>query len=319
MAVPIYSFEEYLRKMLAVPRVCSPNVLAFYDHRVGAVCTDAALMLAPLDDHMFHRGDGVFETVKYSEGRIYQLDAHLARLQRSAAGLYLSPPCLWETIRELAIAVAAAGKEPLGQVRILLGRGPGGFGIAPEECPEPSLYVVAYRFHPKPESWFEKGLKGIRTAVAAKESSMAGLKSINYVPNMLMLREAREKGGDIPFCYDNHGYLAESAVANLCIVDAAGTLSIPEFTHSLPGTVLLRVVTLLEGIVPISFRTITEDEVFAAREVIMFGTGPDCVAITSYEGKQIGNGLAGPIAQKARQLIQEDIRATGTPIPGVVL
>ena len=319
MAVPIYSSEEYLRKMLAVPRVCAPDVLAFYDHRVGAVCTDATLMLAPLDDHMFHRGDGVFETVKYSEGRIYQLDAHLERLQRSAAGLFLSPPCPWETIRELAVAVAAAGKEPLGQVRILLGRGPGGFGIAPEECPEPSLYVVAYRYHSRPESWFDKGLKGVRTTVAAKESSMARLKSTNYVPNMLMLREAHEKGGDIPFCYDNQGYLAESAVANLCIVDEFSVLCIPEFTHSLPGTVLLRAVDLLEDSMPIVFRTITEDEVFTAREVIMFGTGPDCVAITSYEGKQIGNGLAGPVAQKARQLIQEDIRATGTPIPGAAL
>ena len=319
MAVSIYSSEEYLRKMLAVPRACAPDTLAFYDHRVGAICTDAALMLAPLDDHILHRGDGVFETVKYSEGRFYQLDAHIERLQRSAAGLFLSPPCSWETVRELALAVAAAGKEPLGQMRILLGRGPGGFGIAPEECPESSLYLVAYRFHPKPESWFEKGLRGVLTAVPAKDPSMARLKNINYVPNMLMLREAREKGGDIPFCYDKEGYLAESAVANLCIVDASGTLSVPEFTHSLPGTILLRVVELLEGTLPITFRRIAEDEVFAAREIIMFGTGPDCVAITSYEGKTIGNGRCGSIAAKARQLIIEDVRAAGTPIPGVAV
>lgn len=318
MAVPVYSSEEFLQKMLAIPRKCAPEILAFYEHRVGAICTDAQVMFAPLDDHLCHRGDGVFESVKYTEGRIYQLDAHLERMQRSAAGLFLTPPVSWERIRELVLETAAAGKDPLGQMRILLGRGPGGFGIDPFECPEASLYLIAYRFHAKPESWFENGLKGYRTSVPAKQPYMAKLKNTNYVPNMLMIREGREKGMDTPFCFDDMGYLAESAIANLCIVDASGTLSVPEFTSSLPGTTLLRALELLEGALPITFRRISEGEITSAREVILFGTGPDCVAITSYEGKKIGNGKAGPIAEKARKLIVEDIRATGAPIPGLV-
>ena len=317
MAVPVYSSKEYLQKMMAVPRVCAPEILAFYEHRVGAICTDANLMLAPLDDHIAHRGDGVFETIKYSEGRLYQLDPHLERLQRSAAGLFLSPPCPWETIRALILEVAAVGKESCGQIRVLLGRGPGGFGIDPDECPESSLYVVAYRAHAKQDSWFEKGLKGFRTSIPAKQSYMAKLKNTNYVPNMLMIREAREKGADTPFCFDDQGYLAESAIANLCIVDASGTLSVPEFTQSLPGTTLLRALELLKGTLPIVFRGIAEDEIRSAREVLLFGTGPDCVAITSYEGTNVGDGRPGPIARKARQLVIEDIRATGTPIPGL--
>ncbi len=317
MAVPVYSSEEYLQRMLAVPRVCAKEVLAFYEHRVGAICTDAKLMFAPLDDHIAHRGDGVFETVKYTDGRFYQLDAHLERMERSAAGLFLAPPCPWEKIRELVLEVAAAGKETIGQMRILIGRGPGGFGIDPCECPEASLYLVAYRFHTKPESWFQQGLKGFRTTIPAKQSYMAKLKNTNYVPNMLMIREGRERGMDTPFCFDELGYLAESAIANLCIVDASGTLSVPEFTSSLPGTTLLQALELLKGTLPITFRRISEGEILSAREVILFGTGPDCVAITSYEGKKIADGKAGPIAEKARKLIVEDIRATGTPIPGL--
>lgn len=317
MAVPVYSSEEFLRKMLALPRVCAPEILAFYEHRVGAICTDPKLMFAPLDDHIAHRGDGVFETVKYTEGRLYQFDPHLERMKRSAAGLFLEPPCAWDDIRRIILEVAAAGKEPQGQMRVLLGRGPGGFGIDPDECPETSLYIVAYRFHPKPESVFVNGLKGFRTSIPAKQAYMAKLKNTNYVPNMLMIREAHEKNADTPFCFDDQGYLAESAVANLCIVDASGTLSVPEFTQSLPGTTLLRALELLKGTLPITFRRISEGEVTSAREVILFGTGPDCIAITSYEGREVGNGKAGPIAVKARRLIVEDIRATGTPIPGL--
>ena len=317
MAVPVYSSEEYLKKLLSIPRACAPEILAFYEHRVGGICTDATLMLAPLDDHITHRGDGVFETVKYSQGKLYLLDSHLERMQRSAAGLFLSPPCSWETIRQLAIDVTAAGKEPFGQMRILLGRGPGGFGIDPAECPEASLYLVAYRSHSKPESWFENGVKGFRTSIPAKQPYMAKLKNTNYVPNMLMIREAREKGMDAPFCFDDQGYLAESAIANLCIVDAAGVLSVPEFTQSLPGTTLLRAMELLEGTIPIAFRHITEEEIFTAQEIILFGTGPDCVAVTSYEGKSIGDGTAGPVTRNARKLIAADIEITGIPVPGL--
>ena len=318
MAVPVFSSDEYLQKMLSLPRACAKDTLAFYEHRIGAICTDAKLMLLPLDDHIAHRGDGVFETVKYTDGRLYQLDPHLERMKRSAAGLYLKAPCSWDEIRQIVIDVAAAGKEKIGQMRILLGRGPGGFGIDPSESPEASLYIVAYRFHSKPEEWFEKGLKGFRTTIPAKQSYMAKLKNTNYVPNMLMIREAKERGMDTPFCFDGEGYLAESAIANLCIVDASGTLSVPEFTHSLPGTTLLRALQLLEGTVPVTFRRIAEREIFAAKEVILLGTGPDCVAITSYEGKAIGDGKAGPIAQMARKLIIKDIHETGTPIPGLV-
>ena len=318
MAATLLSSDEYLKKMLSLPRVCAPEMLAFYEHRIGGICTDTKLMLLPLDDHIAHRGDGVFETVKYVDGRIYQLAPHIERLKRSAAGLYLEPPCSWEELQDIVLAVAAAGKEPMGQMRILIGRGPGGFGIDPAECPEPSLYVVAYRFKLKPESWFAAGLKGFRTSIPAKQAYMAKLKNTNYVPNMLMTREAHERGADTPFCFDREGFLAESAVANLCIVDASGTLSVPDFTHSLPGTTLLRALELLEGFVPIAFRRITEKEIFEAREVILFGTGPDCVSITSYEGKAIANGAPGPVAMHARELVRRDIQETGTPVPGLV-
>lgn len=316
--IPVLASAEYLRKMIAIPRLCAGDVLAFYEHRVGGICTDAACMLIPLDDHLVHRADGVFETVKYAEGKAYQFDAHLGRLQRSAARLFLSPPCLWETVGEIALAVAAAGGEAGGLLRILLGRGPGGFGIDPAECPEAGLYIVAYRNPSYTDAWYAAGLKGARSSIPAKPPAMATVKNTSYTSNMLMVREAREKGADTPFCFDDRNYLAESAVANLCIVDASGVFVVPESAQSLPGTVLKRALQLLEGTLPITTRRVSEEEIFTAREVIMFGTGPDCVAVTSYEGRPIGNGTSGPIAEKARKLIAGDIRRTGTPIPGLV-
>ena len=316
-AIPVVSAGDYAARLLSLPRLGGEEILAFYEHRLGVIGTDPRCMLLPWDDHLAHRGDGVFETVKYTEGRLYQLDAHIERMQRSAQGLYLTPPCSWDRIREITLQVGAAGKEKIGQLRMIVGRGPGGFGIDPAECPEASLYIVAYRFHTKPESWFEKGLAGFRTTIPAKQAYMARLKNTNYVPNVLMIREAKERGADTPFCFDPEGYLAESAVANICIVDASGSIAVPEFTHSLPGTTLLRAMELIGGEVPVVTRKVTEQDIFDAKEALLLGTGPDCAAITRYEGKPVGNGKPGPVSIRLRELIREDILKTGVPIPGL--
>lgn len=316
--IPSVDSATYLQRMLSLSRPGGENTLAFYEHRVGLICTDVKLMLLPLDDHLAHRGDGVFETVKYTGGRLYQLDAHLERLKKSAGGIFLEPPCSWDEVRDIILEVAAAGKEKDGQMRILIGRGPGGFGIDPAESPTPSLYVAAYRFTQKPEAWFEAGLKGFRTTIPAKQGYIARIKNANYLPNALMIREAKERGADIPFCFDDENNLAESAVANLCLVEKGGTLVVPEFTNSLRGTTLLRGLDLVKNEVPVVFRTVPEADIFSAEEVILLGTGPDCVAIVSYEGRPVGNGKPGPVSALLRRRIAEDIVATGVPIRGLV-
>ena len=317
ITVPVLTGDELAARILATPRPGEENILAYYEHRLGAICREPRLMLLPLDDHLAHRGDGIFETVKYVDGRLYQLDEHLARMQRSAAGIYLSPPCPWEEIRELVLLTAATGGEPSGMMRILLGRGAGGFGIDPAESPESSLYIVAYRFTPKPESWFSQGRRGFRTSIPAKQGYLARIKNANYLPNVLMVHEAHSKGMDVPFCFNEEGFLAESAIANICLVNTEGVLEVPQFTNALPGTTIRRALELLEGKVRHVLRPVTEEDILEASEVLMLGTGPDCVAVVEYEGKPIGSGREGDVARLLRGLIREDIRKNGIPVPGL--
>jgi len=135
--------NEYLDMLLKAPRPGMDQTLAFYDHRVGVIGKDPKLMLLPLDDHLVHRGDGVFETVKFVSRKLYQLDAHLERLVFSAQSVFLKPPCPWQDLKAMVVEVARAAGQNQGMIRVLLGRGPGGFGIDPGECPESSLYIVA--------------------------------------------------------------------------------------------------------------------------------------------------------------------------------
>lgn len=305
--------DDYLQSLLDAIRPGAEHVLAFYDYRVGLIGTDPRLMLMPWDDHIAHRGDGVFETAKFIDGKVYQLDAHLKRMRSSCQGIHLSPPCPWEEIRGIVLQVAKAAGKPDGLVRVLLGRGPGGFGIDPFECPVPSLYVVAYDIHLKPESVYEKGVTAFKASIPAKQAWLATIKTTNYLPNVLMKREAVQKGFDYALCFDEQGFLAEGATENVCIVDAQGRLSIPEFTNALAGTTLMRGVDLLKREMEVIFRGIPEAELFEAREIILVGTTIDALSVVRFNDKPVHDARPGPVSRRLRALLRQDLADNGVP------
>src|SRR5215831_13781732 len=97
---------------------------AFYSSQLGGVVTDPALMVIPFDDHMVHRGHGIFDTAGLVDGRIYDLDAHLDRLLLSAERAKLRLPGTRAEIRDIIIRTAAASGRRDGSIRYWLSSGP---------------------------------------------------------------------------------------------------------------------------------------------------------------------------------------------------
>ena len=200
---------------MAAPRPGADKILAFYDARVDAVCRDARCLLLPLDDHMCHRGDALFESLCYREGRIFALEEHLARLRDGSRALSLLPPCSWDELRARILDVARASGTDHGDIRVLVGRGPGGFGVSPEECPQSSLYIVALRKALPTEAFYEKGLTAFASAIPPKQEYLARIKSTNYLPNVFMAAEARQRGMDVAVTFDEDFAKAVGTKADL--------------------------------------------------------------------------------------------------------
>ncbi len=313
MHIDIVDGETWREKLEALPRLSSSSVTAFYEHRIGAICKDVRYLLAPIDDHLVHRGDGIFESLKLDQGKILELDAHIQRLKRSAETLGLVSPLAWDELREIIIAVARAGGEPEGTLKLLMGRGEGGLGISPKECPVASFYCIAAKTNPLPASFWEKGLTACRSKIPAKSAFMAQIKSTNYLPNVFMAQEAEDRGVGVSICFDYNGYLAEAAIANVAMIDAKGVFVLPHFRHALPGTTALLAKSLAEECMQVEVRDIYEKELYDAKEILLLGTGPECVAITHYEGQAIGEGKPGKMAKMLRELIHTSLLTGGTP------
>jgi branched-chain amino acid aminotransferase len=69
-------------------------------------------------DHGFTVADGVFETLLVTDGNVYALDRHLARLAKSAAGLGLTPPNLPQISKAITQVLEANSKIDFGYSRI---------------------------------------------------------------------------------------------------------------------------------------------------------------------------------------------------------
>ncbi|MFH0881331.1 MAG: aminotransferase class IV [Lentisphaerota bacterium] len=286
---------------------------AMYSSVAGAIVTDPALMLIPVDDHMVHRGDGVFETLKCVEGAIYNLEAHLERLCGSAAKISIHPGCSKMDMTQALKETIRAGGRRECLARIFLSRGPGSLGISPYDCPAPALYIVAYESKPSFMQQHPQGARVISSRIPVKSGFFATIKSVNYLPNVLLKKEAVDAGADFSVNFDEQGFLAEGATENMGILSPDGVLKSPNPGRVLPGTTMLRTLELARAmagsglIKAIASADISQDDIAHASEAFIFGTTPDVTAIIEFDGRRIGNGAPGRIQMELNRILLDDI------------
>lgn len=312
--VPIRTGEDLARCVAQSGQPYHGQYFAMYSSLWRAIVTDPRWMLLPVDDHMVHRGDGVFETLKVTGGALYNLPAHVQRLERSARQLGLAVPVSGEELAGLVVQTVRAGGQPEALVRILLSRGPGSFGISPRDCPEPALYIIAYAASPPFMEAHPGGARVIRSRQPPKPPFYAAIKTVNYLPNVLMKMEALAAGADFVLTFDEQDHLAEGATENAGIVTAEGVLQFPRSNRLLPGTTAQRVVELarecvgrggLKGIeeVPVPYAAVR-----AAAELLIFGTTPDVTAAVEFDRQPVGEARPGPVFHVLHRALAADIR-----------
>ncbi len=285
---------------------------AMFSSEWNGITTDPRWMRVPVDDHVVHRGDGVFETLKCVQGAIYALKPHLDRLEHSAKAIGLFLPVSLDELSEIVQATVRAGGRHDCLIRILLTRGPGGFGVDPAECPAPGLYVIAYRLAPPFMERHPEGARAATVDVPLKPGWLATVKTCNYLPNVLMRAEAARRGAHFPIVYDEHGHLAEGATENLAVVTRDRCLVLPRPGRILEGITLQRVIELAEesrreGVLrEVARRNIPRGEVLQAAEILVLGTSPDVTAVVELDGQPVGEGRPGPVWKDLSERLRRD-------------
>lgn len=322
-ALPHLNPDDFPRWSKDLVRPYHGQYLAMYSSVFGGIVTDPRLMLVPADDHMVHRGDGVFETVKFVGGSIYNLKAHLDRLCASAGSLSIGLPCAREELQDIVVQTARAARRPEGLIRVLLSRGPGSLGVNPYDCPSPALYVIISEYKKPFMDLHPDGARALTSKMPLKPSPFSNIKSVNYLYNSLMKKEAVDAGVDFVLSFDEEGYLAEGPTENAGIVTPHAVLRVPKPRRILAGTTMKRVLELARQVVETGQLARTEqadiarEDVEGASELLIFGTTPDVTAVVEFDGKRVGAGQPGPVFRTLSRLLTDDIQKNGalqTPI-----
>ncbi|HMO51328.1 MAG TPA: aminotransferase class IV [Kiritimatiellia bacterium] len=285
------------------------DLYAFFSSEFNGIITDPLWMRVPVDDHLVHRGDGVFETLKCVSGRVYCLREHLDRLYASAREIGLAPPGHPEHIREIILEVLRAGERRDALIRVLVSRGPGSMGVSPYDCPSPHLYILAHRL---PPAFMEQHPEGARLALSripVKAGLLATIKTCNYLPNALLKKDAVDQGADFAVNLDECGFIAEGATENVGLVTPEGGLLVPRPGRILPGTTLNRALALAEQGLREGWLTskgeeaLTPADLNRAAEILIFGTTTNVTAVTTWNGRPVADGRPGPVAKHLGALL----------------
>ena len=292
------------------------NYYAFYSSQLGGIVTDPALMVIPFDDHMVHRGHGIFDTAGLVDGRIYDLEAHLDRFLMSAERSKLRVSPSRAEMRDIIVKTTSASGKRDGSIRYWLSSGPGSLELTPAAGAEPGFFVMVFAGLVYPDRWLTQGARVMTTTYPIKAPIYAMTKATNYLPNVLMQMEAKEAGFDTGVFIDADEHVGEGSNMNVAFVTNDGVLVHPTFDHILAGCTSLRLLELAKGLQGrgllkwIEVRDVSVPEARAAREMLLMGSSVKVVSIVQWDDQVIGDGKPGPVAGALLQLLEEDMRSS---------
>ncbi len=282
----------------------------------GALCEEADAKISVFDHGLLY-GDGVFEGIRFYNGRVFKLEEHMNRLYDSAKAILLTIPMAKADLTQALIDTVRANGEHDGYIRLVVTRGVGDLGLNPNLCVKGSIIIISAKIKMYSEELYQKGLE-IITCATRRVSSAAmspAVKSLNYLNNIMAKIEAIQANAAEALMLNEQGYIAECTADNFFIIKGGVLYTPPVSAGSLRGITRGTVLDLAEEMgVPIKETELTRYDAFVADECFLTGTGAEMVGVVKIDSRVIADGKPGLITQALLGKFRDLTRSTGTPI-----
>jgi branched-chain amino acid aminotransferase len=268
-------------------------------------------------DHGLLYGDGVFEGIRFYNGRIFRLEQHIRRLYDCARSILIDIPLdPAQLIEEVCRAVRLNGFQD-GYIRLIVTRGRGPLGLNPFQCPQPSLIIIAAGIALYAEEMYRTGVTMASCATRRPSHDVLSpqVKSLNYLNNIMAKMEALQAGADEGLMLNDRGLVAEGTVENIFMV-RDGKIGTPPLSAGALDGITRRVVFEIaaELGIPLVERELSRHDIFTADECFLSGTAAEVIAAVKLDQRVIGSGQPGPITQQITRRFRELANSTGTPV-----
>lgn len=273
----------------------------------GKMC-DAADAKVSVFDHGFLYGDGVFEGIRVYDGLVFRLKEHIDRLYESAKTLALEIPLTHAEMTQAVLDTIAVNERRDAYIRLVVSRGPGDLGIDPANCSKPTVVIIVADIKLYPKELYEKGATLITSHIRRIPIQCLDvrIKSLNYLNNILAKIDAKRANAIEAVMLNHQGRVAECTADNIFIWTGS-VLKTPDLMQGALGGITRQSVLDIaaeQGILAKETMLGLHD-LYNAKECFLTGTGAEILPVISIDGRQIGEGKAGPMTKRLLALFQD--------------
>jgi D-alanine transaminase len=244
-----------------------------------------------IEDRGYQFGDAVYEFIASYEGKLFCLDDHLDRLERSMQGLSM-PMIPREDLHMAVMGLFEKAGIARAAIYMQISR-----GVSPRNHPFPEKaapqFVMTIRpVEEKPPELRRKGA----TAITVEDFrwGRCDLKTVQLLPNVLAKQKAEEAGAFDAIFVTQEGVVREATSSNIFIVSGGRLITHPLTPHILPGITRNVVIELAGQLnLPVEEGSFNTKDLFGADEVFLTGTVTEVLPIVTIDGIQIGDGAVG--------------------------
>lgn len=260
------------------------------------------------EDRGYNFGDGIYEVVRIYKGRLYQWEAHLKRLFRSAREIRLELPWSEAELREIAWELMEKNQitaQDDASLYLQISR-----GVAPRVHDIPSgirpVIMGFVRRKERPLADMKKGL----TAQLVEDIRWlrCDIKTLNLLGAVLVKQYAKDAGAQESILHRN-GIITECSASNLFAVKNGALYTHPA-NHLILHGITRQVVIELAKTNGIAVHEEPFDIAFLkqADELFLTSTTLEVMPLISVDGQTVGEGRVGEVTQKLQLLFEQHIQ-----------
>lgn len=265
-----------------------------------------------IEDRGYQFADAVYEVWALFDGKLSDPEGHFVRLERSLSELSIAMPMSRAALTTVLRETVRRNRIREGLVYLQVSR-----GVAPRDhaFPNPPVApaVVITVSRVDREATEARAARGVAVVTTPETRwGRCDIKTVGLLPNALAKQKARAAGAVEAWYVDDLGLVTEGASSNAWIVDADGVLRTRDTNANiLRGVTRLSLLDLArEAGFTVEERPFTPDEARAAKEAFITGAGSLVLPVIAVDGRPVGDGAPGPVAQRLRRLYIERAKAT---------
>jgi branched-chain amino acid aminotransferase len=261
-------------------------------------------------DHGFLYGDGVYETLRVYQGRIFLLERHMARLHRSCELIGLELPISDESWISIFGELLDRNSLWNAGLRVTVSRGEGAMGIDPRLCAHPTVVVMAKPVNPHTNQQREQGLV-LHVASVRRNPEFAQspqIKAISFLNNILARQEAIGVGADDALMLNMDGYLAECTTSNIFFVKNQQLYTPAVDCGILKGItrdVVMELAAKQGG--RVQEGDYSMEQLLQADECFLTNTGIEIMPVSRIGDCQIGQGRKGQLTGELKKVFAKNL------------